>query len=440
MLPGLIPNRKHRPSCEAQSTVSRGSGASIGRRLKPHAESLVKIDGAANASGARAQYLSERQLVGRHFVERSDSEVLADSRRNPEAFADIVRRHSSAVHGYLARRAGRQTADELLGEVWLRAFRSRHAYDTQFLDARPWLYGIARNTLRAHWRLDRLDGAGEAELIEDPWPDADARLDAREWGPALAPARRLGAADPRRGRHQPRDAERHGPVAPPPGSKAALEVSRRQLAPPSTRCSIKGGLGMDVLQLLEDSAHVPPPDDATIEAAVDLVLAESLRERNATTDVISTRRRTPRRRAYLVAAAAVLIAVAATAIPLVLGGGTSSAAPVLKLASYSFRLPTQYRLTSATTSACSVPLVVSFPSSGGQGTPTSPSYGPNVAAAASAAGGCISMVLVPPYTPTPSQPNPELLFDGAHPVRVGPYAALIRFGRTCRLRAFDGRP
>jgi len=121
-------------------------------------------------------------------VERSDSEVLADSRQNPEAFADIVRRHSSAVHGYLARRAGRQTADELLGEVWLRAFRSRRTYDTQFLDARPWLYGIARNTLRAHWRLDRLDGAGEAELVEDAWPDADTRLDAREQGPALRDA------------------------------------------------------------------------------------------------------------------------------------------------------------------------------------------------------------------------------------------------------------
>jgi RNA polymerase sigma factor (sigma-70 family) len=121
-------------------------------------------------------------------VARSDGELLAESRRSPEAFADIVRRHSSAVHGYLARRAGRQIADELLGEVWLRAFRSRHTYNTQFLDARPWLYGIARNTLRAHWRLDRLDGTGEAELIEDPWPDADARLDAREQGPALRDA------------------------------------------------------------------------------------------------------------------------------------------------------------------------------------------------------------------------------------------------------------
>jgi DNA-directed RNA polymerase specialized sigma24 family protein len=44
-------------------------------------------------------------------------------------FAVAVREHSPAVHAYLARRAGRQTADELLAEVWLRAFRSRHNLD-----------------------------------------------------------------------------------------------------------------------------------------------------------------------------------------------------------------------------------------------------------------------------------------------------------------------
>src|SRR5665213_2907993 len=113
---------------------------------------------------------------------------------------------------------------------------------------------------------------------------------------------------------------------------------------------------MDALQLLEESAHVAPPDDTIIEAAVDLVLAESLRERNANTDVISARRRTPRRRSYLVAAAAVLMAVAAVAIPLALGSGTSGASLVVKLASYSLRLPTGYRLTSATRSTCNAPL------------------------------------------------------------------------------------
>jgi RNA polymerase sigma-70 factor (ECF subfamily) len=112
-------------------------------------------------------------------VEPSDSEVVAASLTGqPEEFATIVRRHGQAVHGYLARRVGHDLAGELLGEVWLRAFRSRHSFDRQVESARPWLYGIARNTLRAEWRLQRIDGVSGAEQSEDPWPAVDARLDA----------------------------------------------------------------------------------------------------------------------------------------------------------------------------------------------------------------------------------------------------------------------
>ncbi len=35
---------------------------------------------------------------------------------------------------------------------------------------------------------------------------------------------------------------------------------------------------MDAFQLLGDSRHVAPPDDATVEAAVDLVLTDAFRE------------------------------------------------------------------------------------------------------------------------------------------------------------------
>jgi DNA-directed RNA polymerase specialized sigma24 family protein len=36
--------------------------------------------------------------------------------------------------------------------VWLRAFAARGGYDPARDDALPWLYGIARNVLREHWR------------------------------------------------------------------------------------------------------------------------------------------------------------------------------------------------------------------------------------------------------------------------------------------------
>jgi DNA-directed RNA polymerase specialized sigma24 family protein len=83
-------------------------------------------------------------------MDETDEQVVSWSEAgDPAAFVELVWRHGPAVHAYLARRTGRQDADDLLGEVWLRAFKGRASYDRRCPDARPWLYGIARNVLRA---------------------------------------------------------------------------------------------------------------------------------------------------------------------------------------------------------------------------------------------------------------------------------------------------
>src|ERR1700748_1117302 len=82
-----------------------------------------------------------------------DSELIARSLDgDQDAFVEVVRRHEAAVGAYLARRAGRDLAEDLLGEVWVAALASRATYDRSFPDARPWLFGVAHNTLRRHWR------------------------------------------------------------------------------------------------------------------------------------------------------------------------------------------------------------------------------------------------------------------------------------------------
>ncbi len=107
----------------------------------------------------------------------TDGALIEQSvRGRADAFVEVVRRHEVAVHGFLARRAGQQAADDLLGEVWVRAFAARGGYDPGHSDARPWLYGIARNVLRAHWRC-RPDASAAAEEAVDPWDDVVDRLD-----------------------------------------------------------------------------------------------------------------------------------------------------------------------------------------------------------------------------------------------------------------------
>jgi RNA polymerase sigma-70 factor (ECF subfamily) len=99
-------------------------------------------------------------------------------RGESSAFAELLRRHDQAVHAYHARRGGRHDADDLLSEVWLRAFEARASYDRGWPDARPWLYGIARNVLRAHWRRLGRPAPQPEPGSSDPWPDVDARIDA----------------------------------------------------------------------------------------------------------------------------------------------------------------------------------------------------------------------------------------------------------------------
>lgn len=99
------------------------------------------------------------------------------------AFGELLRRHGPAIHAYLQRRSSRDSADDLLSEVFLRAYAAVRHYDERWQDARPWLYGIARNVLREHHRQGHAPLADWARFthavsVDDPWPDVDSRLDA----------------------------------------------------------------------------------------------------------------------------------------------------------------------------------------------------------------------------------------------------------------------
>ena len=108
----------------------------------------------------------------------SDTEILIRSRTDPEAFGVLYDRHAPAVHSYLARRAGRGIADDLMSEVFLAAVQARrrvrpHASGS----ALPWLYGIARNVVRAHVRKVRPSLSTTGDPAVD-WEAVDARVDA----------------------------------------------------------------------------------------------------------------------------------------------------------------------------------------------------------------------------------------------------------------------
>lgn len=83
---------------------------------------------------------------------RPDADLIAESTRDPESFGLVFDRHAPAIHGYIARRLGRDAADDLVAETFLVAFRRRGGYDCGQASARPWLYGIATNLIARHRR------------------------------------------------------------------------------------------------------------------------------------------------------------------------------------------------------------------------------------------------------------------------------------------------
>jgi len=81
-----------------------------------------------------------------------DAAVIARSVRSPECFGTIFHRHAPAIYRYIARRLGPDSAEDLVAETFLLAFRGRGRYDDTYSDARPWLYGIATRLIGRHRR------------------------------------------------------------------------------------------------------------------------------------------------------------------------------------------------------------------------------------------------------------------------------------------------
>ncbi len=101
-----------------------------------------------------------------------------------EDFEAVFREHFAPVHRFIARRVGKALADDLAAEVFATAYRRRAAYQPERGSLRSWLYGIAANVLRGHWR-------DEQQLLE-----LDARV-AHESRGTLTVAQFADAADER---------------------------------------------------------------------------------------------------------------------------------------------------------------------------------------------------------------------------------------------------
>jgi RNA polymerase sigma factor (sigma-70 family) len=120
-----------------------------------------------------------------------DASLIELSGAQPEAFAGIFDRHATEIHRFAARRLGDCLAEDVVGEVFLTAFRRRDSYDGAYPDARPWLYGIATNVISRYRHAEARSYRVLARTGADPvtaCPDEDvlARVAASAQRRALA--------------------------------------------------------------------------------------------------------------------------------------------------------------------------------------------------------------------------------------------------------------
>ncbi|WP_326827033.1 RNA polymerase sigma factor [Streptosporangium sp. NBC_01639] len=122
-----------------------------------------------------------------------DAEAVRLSLDEPERFGAIFDRYGGEINRYVTQRLGGDSAEDIVAETFLTAFRKRGRYDPSRAGVRAWLYGIATNligrqrrvevrTLRALGRYGlESDAAGHEERVA-------AQVSAESLRPSLATA------------------------------------------------------------------------------------------------------------------------------------------------------------------------------------------------------------------------------------------------------------
>lgn len=94
--------------------------------------------------------------------------------------ARLFDEHVDAVYGFVARRLGRDAAADVVGDVFEVALELPDRYDAARGSERAWLFGIAANLMRRHWRTEQRRLRATYRVAMRPAVPGDALLDIAE--------------------------------------------------------------------------------------------------------------------------------------------------------------------------------------------------------------------------------------------------------------------
>ena len=137
------------------------------------------------------------QLMATSPDTRSDSDLVLASVDDPSAFEALFARHAGGMRGWLAGQVKDVgVANDLLAETFAQEWQSRRRFKGRDPDdGLAWIYGIARNMLRRHYKRGRVEACARQRLgmrldliEEDRSQEVAARLTASALRPRIASA------------------------------------------------------------------------------------------------------------------------------------------------------------------------------------------------------------------------------------------------------------
>jgi RNA polymerase sigma factor (sigma-70 family) len=108
----------------------------------------------------------QRTGIGRQYI-RVDGKQKAGGGLivNSADFEAAFQEHFAPVYRFICRRVGPDLAEDLAADTFATAYRRRASYQPARASVRAWLYGIAANVLRNHWRAEQRLLALDAQLV-----------------------------------------------------------------------------------------------------------------------------------------------------------------------------------------------------------------------------------------------------------------------------------
>jgi RNA polymerase sigma-70 factor (ECF subfamily) len=91
--------------------------------------------------------------MSEYKIAATELEEIAAAIQHPQAFEPLYRRHFSAIYSYIRKSVGNQElAADLTSDVFYAAMVNLKQYKINAFGIRPWLFKIALNQLRMHFR------------------------------------------------------------------------------------------------------------------------------------------------------------------------------------------------------------------------------------------------------------------------------------------------